>query len=47
MPSAKELHDAIKGWEQLNSKQSLKRFLKKKKRFPYLTKEMLQQLIKN
>lgn len=45
MPSAKELHDAIKEWEKLNSKQSLKRFLKK--RFPDLTREMFQHLSKN
>ena len=45
MPSAKELHEAVKEWEKLNSKQPLKLFLKK--RFPDLDKERLQTLIKN
>ena len=45
MPSAKELHDAIKEWEKLKPQPSLKRFLKQ--RFPDLTKEMLRELSKN
>lgn len=43
MPSAKEFQEALKDWEKLDPRPSLKVYLKQ--RFPDMSKETLQALL--